>query len=182
MILKFIKELAAYEGMEDKVIAKGKDVRDTLFGQNPTAKALVLEVEGTPVGFAVYFHNYSTFLCRPGIYIEDIYVRPEDRNKGYGTAVFQHLCLEAKENNYGRVEWWCLDSNKPAIDFYTKSLGAEPMKDWTVFRLNKDRINEIAGRASKEEGKAGCEEVSSGENGFDGDTEGGGLEQPADKK
>ena len=149
LILLFIKELAAYEEMEDEVIATEKDIRETLFNDRPVAKALILEVDGAPIGFSLYFHNYSTFLCRPGIYIEDIYVQKLHRGKGYGTAVFQHLCREAKENNYGRVEWWCLDENKPSIDFYTDSLKAEAMKDWTVFRLDQKRIREISGQNKK---------------------------------
>lgn len=142
-ILSFIKKLAAYEKLEHEVVATCQDIEETLFGPHPTAYALMLEENKIPIGFALYFHNYSTFLCRPGIYIEDIYVEPAFRGKGYGKAVFKYLADMAEENNYGRIEWWCLDWNKPSIDFYTEKLGAEPMKDWTVFRLDQKAIKKL---------------------------------------
>ena len=101
--------------MENEVLAKSSDIMDTIFNDQPFAKALILEEDGESIGFAIYFHNYSTFLCRPGVYLEDIYVREAYRGKGYGTSVFNYLCKEAKQNNYGRVEWWCLNWNEPSI-------------------------------------------------------------------
>lgn len=143
IILDFIKELAAYEQLSDKVVATIEDLNKTLFCDNPKAEVLILEVNNNPAGFALFFHNYSTFLCKYGIYIEDIYVRDAYRGHGYGTALFKHICILAKERDCGRVEWWCLDWNKPSIDFYLK-LGAEPMSDWTVYRLAKADIEKIA--------------------------------------
>ena len=144
LILAFIKELAAYEKLADQVTATVDDIKKTLFSDNPKAHALIAEENGEGVGFALYFHNYSTFLCKYGIYIEDIYVREACRGKGYGKALFHHICQIAETQDCGRVEWWCLDWNKPSIDFYTKTLGAEPMSEWTVYRLNQKRIKEVA--------------------------------------
>ncbi len=143
IILTFIKELAAYEQMEDKVTATIEDIEKTLFSSAPRAEVLILEVAGQPAGFALFLHNYSTFLCKYGIYIEDIYVRAEHRGKGYGKTLLKHVCKIAQERDCGRVEWWCLDWNKPSIDFYLK-LGAEAMTDWTTYRLNKAEIEKIA--------------------------------------
>lgn len=142
IILEFIKELAEYEKLSDKVIATIDDINKTLFCDNPKAEVLILEVDNHPAGFAVFFHNYSTFLCKHGIYIEDIYVRDIYRGYGYGKALLRHVCALAKERDCSRVEWWCLDWNKSSIDFYLK-LGAEPMSDWTVYRLNKAQIEEM---------------------------------------
>ena len=142
-MLELIKELAAYEQMADKVVASEADVLNTLFGDNPKAEALLAEVDGEVAGFAVFFHNYSTFLCRYGLYIEDVYVREACRGAGLGRKFFQHICQIAVERNCDRVEWWCLDWNKPAIDFYLK-LGAEPMVDWTVYRLQPEQFKAIA--------------------------------------
>lgn len=100
-------------------------------------------MDNNPAGFALFFHNYSTFLCKHGIYIEDIYVREKYRGKGYGKYLLQSICSIAKDRDCGRVEWWCLDWNKPSIDFYLK-LGAEAMSEWTVYRLNRQKIEEIA--------------------------------------
>lgn len=143
IILIFIKELAAYENLEDSVVGTVEQVKKTLFSENPRAEVLILEDNGEPAGFALYFHNYSTFLCRYGIYIEDIYIREKYRGKGYGKAMLKKICHLAKERDCGRVEWWCLDWNKPSIDFYLK-LGAEAMSDWTVYRLNRQEIEKIA--------------------------------------
>ena len=142
LILTFIKELAAYEKLAHEVTGTKEDIEETLFGDHPKAEALILEVDEEPAGFALFFHNYSTFLCKPGLYIEDIYVREEYRGKGYGIRFFNHLCAIAKQRNCGRVEWWCLDDNKPSIDFY-KKLGAEAMDAWTVFRLGREKIEEL---------------------------------------
>jgi len=142
-ILAFIKDLAVYEKLENEVTGNVNDIKQTLFSSNAKAEVLILEDEETPAGFALFFQNYSTFLCRYGIYIEDIYVQEKYRGKGYGKALFQNICKIAKERNCGRIEWWCLDWNTPSIDFYLK-LGAEPMSDWTVYRLNQKEIMEIA--------------------------------------
>lgn len=143
IILTFIKELAEYENLADQVIATVDDIDKTLFSSNPKAEVLILEVDGNHAGLALFFHNYSTFLCKYGIYIEDIYVRDTYRGRGYGKTLLKHICMLAKERDCGRVEWWCLDWNKPSIDFYLQ-LGAEPMSDWTVYRLNKKEIDSMA--------------------------------------
>jgi len=143
IILSFIKELAEYENLADQVVATLENIDKTLFSPNPKAEVLILEVDGNPAGFALFFHNYSTFLCKYGIYIEDIYVRDAYRGRGYGKALLKNICMLAKERDCGRVEWWCLDWNKPSIDFYLQ-LGAEPMSDWTVYRLNKTEIDSMA--------------------------------------
>ena len=143
LILTFINELAAYEHLEDCVVGTAEQIQETLFTSNPRAEVLILEENGQPAGFALYFHNYSTFLCRYGIYIEDIYVREQYRGKGYGKQLLRHICSLALEKDCGRVEWWCLDWNKPSIDFYL-NLGAEPMSDWTVYRLNRSEIETIS--------------------------------------
>ena len=142
LILTFIKELAAYENLADEVTGTLEDINKTLFNDNPRAEALILEVDGEPAGFALFFHNYSTFLCKHGIYIEDIYVREDCRGYGYGKSLLKHICALARDRDCGRVEWWCLDLNKPSVDFYVK-LGAEAMLDWTVYRLNKSQIEEM---------------------------------------
>lgn len=143
LILSFIKELALYEKMEDRVTATTEDIRKTFFCQNSRVEALILEENGQPVGFAVFFYNFSTFLCRYGIYIEDIYIKENFRGKGYGKVLFRRICQEALKRDCGRIEWWCLDWNKPSIDFYQK-LGAEPMSDWTVFRLDREKIQALS--------------------------------------
>jgi len=144
LILTLIKELAAYEQLEHLVVGTVENIHNTLFAEHPKAEVLILEEDGQAAGFALYFHNYSTFLCKHGIYIEDIYVREQYRSKGYGKALLKYICNLAIERNCGRVEWWCLDWNKPSIDFYLK-LGAEAMQDWTVYRLNRQQIEELAG-------------------------------------
>ncbi len=143
LIFSLIKELAVYEKLEDQVEGSVQALEDTLFGNNPKAEALIFEEEATPIGFAVYTYNYSTFLCRYGIYIEDIYIQEHYRGKGYGKLLFREICKIAKENHCGRVDWSCLDWNKPSIDFYLK-LGAQGMADWTVYRLDQTQIDKIA--------------------------------------
>ena len=142
LILEFIKELAAYEQLEHQVSGTVENIQRTLFCDYPKAEVLILEAEHKPAGFALFFHNYSTFLCKHGIYIEDIYVREKYRGKGYGKYLLQSICSIAKDRDCGRVEWWCLDWNKSSIDFYLK-LGAEAMSEWTVYRLNRQKIEEI---------------------------------------
>lgn len=143
LILDFIKELASYENLADKVVASIENIQTTLFCEHPKAEVFILEADNNPAGFVLFFHNYSTFLGKHGLYIEDLYVREQYRGHGFGKALLKHVCQLAKERDCGRVEWWCLDWNKRSIDFYL-SLGAEPMSDWTVYRLNKEQIEEMA--------------------------------------
>ena len=142
LILRFIRELAAYEQLEDQVVADEETLRRWIFEKKGAEVLFVLE-DGREVGFALYFHNFSTFLGRSGIYLEDLFVRPEYRGRGYGKALLCRLAAIAKEEGCGRLEWWCLDWNKPSIDFY-RSLGAEPMSDWTVYRLTGETLNSLA--------------------------------------
>ena len=132
LILKFIRELADYEKMLDEVVADEKTLEEWIFDRQ-RAEVLFAVAEGKEVGFALFFHNFSTFLGRAGIYLEDLFVQPEYRGRGYGKAILKKLAAIALERGCGRLEWWCLDWNKPSIDFYL-SLGAEPMSDWTVYR------------------------------------------------
>ena len=134
LILSFIRALAAYEQMADQVIATEELLAEQLFDRGNAEVLFALE-DGKEVGFALFFHNFSTFLGRPGLYLEDLYVLPEHRGRGYGKALLRQLARIARERGYGRMEWWCLDWNRPSIDFYL-SLGAEPMRDWTVYRLS----------------------------------------------
>ena len=133
-ILFFIRALADYEQMADQVVATEELLAEQLFDRGSAEVLFALE-DGKEVGFALFFHNFSTFLGRAGLYLEDLYVLPEHRGKGYGKALLQRLARIARERGCGRMEWWCLDWNKPSIDFYL-SLGAEPMRDWTVYRLS----------------------------------------------
>lgn len=142
ILLQLIKELAEYEGMLDRVTGDVEGIKKTLFCENPKVEAILIkenENSSDIVGFALYFYNYSTFLCKHGIYIEDIYVKEKYRRRGFGKKVFQYLCQKAVEKDCGRVEWWCLDWNRKSIDFYL-NLGAEAMIDWTVYRLNREEI------------------------------------------
>ncbi len=134
LILSFIRALAAYEQMADQVIATEELLAEQLFDRGNAEVLFALE-DGKEVGFALFFHNFSTFLGRAGLYLEDLYVLPEHRGKGYGKALLRQLARIARERGCGRMEWWCLDWNRPSIDFYL-SLGAEPMRDWTVYRLS----------------------------------------------
>jgi GNAT superfamily N-acetyltransferase len=143
LILYFIRELAVYEKLAHKVVANEELLRKTLFGPRRYAEVLIAEDEGTPVGFALFFHNYSTFLARPGIYLEDLFVKPEARGKGYGKALLAKLAAIAKERECGRVEWAVLDWNEPSIHFY-KSLGAVPLDDWITFRLTGEALERLA--------------------------------------
>ena len=142
LILNFIKELADYEHMLDQVVADEATLADQLF-QKKNAEVLFALENGREVGFALFFHNFSTFLGRSGLYLEDLYVRPDCRGKGYGKAILQKLASIAVERGCGRLEWWCLDWNTPSIDFYL-SLGAEPMSGWTVYRLTGDTLKNLA--------------------------------------
>ena len=142
LILYFIKELAKYEEMLDEVVATEEILKEWIFDKKKAEVIFVLE-DGIEVGFALFFHNFSTFLGRSGVYLEDLYVKPEFRGKGYGKALLKKLAQIAVERGCGRLEWWCLDWNKPSIDFYL-SLGAEPMKDWTVYRIAGNTLTQLA--------------------------------------
>jgi GNAT superfamily N-acetyltransferase len=143
LILRFIRELAEYERLAHEVVATEEILRRTLFGARRYAEVVIAEEEGEPAGFALFFHNFSTFLGRPGIYLEDLYVRPEMRGRGTGRALLAHLAALAVERGCGRLEWWVLDWNEAAIRFY-RSLGAQPMDDWTVFRVAGDSLHRLA--------------------------------------
>ena len=146
LILRFIRELAAYEQLEDQVVADEETLRRWIFEKKGAEVLFVLE-DGREVGFALYFHNFSTFLGRSGVYLEDLFVLPEYRGRGYGKALLCRLAAIAKEEGCGRLEWWCLDGNKPSIDFY-KSMGAEPMEDWTVYRVAGETLDKLAEEAA----------------------------------
>ena len=142
LILEFIRELADYEHMLDEVVATPELLEKWIFDERKAEVIFALEGE-REVGFALFFHNFSTFLGRAGIYLEDLYVRPECRGKGYGKALLKELARLAVERGCGRLEGWCLDWNRPSIDFYL-SLGAEPMKDWTVYRIAGETLKKMA--------------------------------------
>ncbi|HUP49945.1 MAG TPA: GNAT family N-acetyltransferase [Thermoanaerobaculia bacterium] len=146
LILSFIRDLARYEKLEESVVTTEERLRDSLFGERPYAEVLIGEESGQPVAFALFFHNYSTFLGRPGLYLEDLFVKPEARGRGHGRAMLARLARVARERNCGRMEWWVLDWNEPAIAFYRR-LGAVPMDDWTVFRLSGEALEKLAGQA-----------------------------------
>ena len=143
LILTFIKDLAAYEKMLDEVVADEKTLEEWIFDKQKAEVIFVLDDEAQAAGFALFFHNFSTFLGRAGIYLEDLYVRPEYRGRGFGKGLIKELAGIAVERKCGRLEWWCLDWNKPSIDFYL-SLGAEPMSDWTVYRIAGDTLTKLA--------------------------------------
>ncbi|MBC1566549.1 GNAT family N-acetyltransferase [Listeria booriae] len=142
LVLRFIKELAEYEGMLDQVVATEEALHEWLF-EKEKAEVLIGEYDGESVGFALFFHNFSTFLGRSGIYLEDLYVQPNVRGKGFGKAFLKRLAEIAVERGCGRLEWWCLDWNKPSIDFYLK-MGAEAMEDWTVYRIAGETLTKLA--------------------------------------
>ena len=142
LILQFIKHLAAYEKMINEVVADEKTLEEWIFDKQK-AEVIFAVVDDEEIGFALFFHNFSTFLGRAGIYLEDLFVKPEYRGKGYGKAILKKLAAIAVERGCGRLEWWCLDWNKPGIDFYL-SLGAEPMDDWTVYRITGDTLSNLA--------------------------------------
>ena len=147
IILELIRALATYERAPNDVTATEDGLSKVLFGEKPAAEVLLAFENETAVGFAVFFHNFSTWLGRPGLYLEDLFVRPEDRGKGYGRALLIQLARVARDRGCGRMEWAVLDWNEPAIQFYRK-LGAKPMDDWTVFRLTRDGIAKLADAAS----------------------------------
>lgn len=141
LILQFIKELADYEKMLNEVVATPALLEEWIFDKNKAEVIFAME-DSKEVGFALFFHNFSTFLGRSGIYLEDLYVKPECRGKGYGKALLTRLAQIAVERGCGRLEWWCLDWNQKSIDFY-KSMGAVPMFDWTVYRIAGETLREL---------------------------------------
>jgi GNAT superfamily N-acetyltransferase len=146
LILYFIRELAAYERLAHEVVADEALLRETLFGPRPSAEVVIAEVDGQPAGFALFFHNFSTFKGRPGLYLEDLFVKPEMRGRGVGKALLAHLAAIARERRCGRFEWAVLNWNRSAIDFY-RSLGAHPLDDWVIFRMTGDALDQLASYA-----------------------------------
>lgn len=144
VILSFIRALAAYEKLSHDCIATEDSLRATLFGDRPYAEVLLIEEGRAAHGFALFFHNYSTFLAKPGIYLEDLFVDPAQRGKGYGKALLAKLAEIAVARGCGRLEWSVLDWNQPSIDFYL-SLGARAMEEWTVYRLDGDALAALGG-------------------------------------
>ncbi|WP_187117367.1 GNAT family N-acetyltransferase [Clostridium amazonitimonense] len=142
LILDFIKELAEYEGLLSEVVATEKVLEESLFHRK-SAEVIIGEYQGKPVGFALFFHNFSTFLGKEGIYLEDLYIKPEMRGKGLGGIILSFLAKLAVERNCERFEWWCLDWNEPSIEFY-KKLGATPMDQWTVYRVHDEALENLA--------------------------------------
>ena len=143
IILDLIRALATYERAPNEVSATEDQLVDVLFGQKPAAEVLLAFENATPIGFALFFHNFSTWLGRPGLYLEDLFVRPEHRGKGYGRALLVDLAKIAHERGCGRMEWAVLNWNEPAIEFY-KKLGAKPLDEWKIFRLNREGIAHLA--------------------------------------
>jgi GNAT superfamily N-acetyltransferase len=143
VILGLIRELAAYEKLLHLVVATEESLHATLFGERRYAEVVLACEDDQPVGLALFFHNYSTFLSKPGLYLEDLYVQPHARGKGYGKALIKHLAKIAVKRGCGRFEWWVLDWNEPSIQFY-KSLGAVPMDEWTTFRVTGENLEKLA--------------------------------------
>jgi GNAT superfamily N-acetyltransferase len=143
LILSFIRKLAEYEKLSNEVVATEAGIRESMFGARPVAEAVIASWGGEPAGFALYFHNFSTFQGRPGIYLEDLFVEPAYRRKGIGKALFGHLAQIANERSCGRLEWSVLDWNQPSIEFYV-SLGAIAKAEWTTYRLSGDSLKKLA--------------------------------------
>ncbi len=144
VILEFIRKLAKFEKLQNSVIASEEKLRSTLFGAKPYAEVLFVEHETKKVGFALFFHNYSTFRGQPGIFLEDLFIDPDSRGHGFGKLLLSHIARLAVERGCGRLEWSVLDWNQPAIDFYLK-LGAKPMSDWTQFRIDGEDLKNLSG-------------------------------------
>ena len=142
-ILSFIRQLAEYERLSSEAVATEETLRESLFGSRPYAECLLGYANDKPVAFAVFFHNFSTFLGRPGLYLEDLFVVPEMRGKGFGRIMLAELAEIARERKCGRFEWAVLDWNEPAIQFY-KNLGAVPMNDWKIFRMTREALERLA--------------------------------------
>jgi GNAT superfamily N-acetyltransferase len=147
LILSFVERLAEYEKLSHEVVATEAALRHWLFGPRPMAEVLLAYWGDHPAGFALYFHNFSTFLARPGIYLEDLFVEPVHRGKGIGKALLMHLAAIATERGCGRLEWSVLDWNQPSIEFY-KKLGAKPKDEWTIFRLTGEALHQLAAAAT----------------------------------
>jgi GNAT superfamily N-acetyltransferase len=143
VILALIKDLAEYEHLSHEVKATEEDIRQSLFGDRPVAEALIGELDSIPISFALFFYNFSTFLGKPGIYLEDLYVKPDYRSNGFGRRMLAHIARLAKERSCGRFEWSVLDWNAPAIRTYDR-LNARPMKDWILYRLTGEALNKLA--------------------------------------
>ena len=143
LIAQFIRDLADYEKLAHEVRFDEAVLGDRLFGARPYAEVLIGEIDGSPQGFALFFHNFSTFEGKPGIYLEDLFVRPEARGSGLGKALLSHLAKLCKERDCARLEWWVLDWNTPSIGFY-QSLGAKLMDEWTVMRVDGDALTKLA--------------------------------------
>ncbi len=143
LVLEFIRELAEYERLAQAVVATERDVRAALFGERPAAEAVIGRQDADPVGFALFFRNFSTFLGRPGIYLEDLYVRPAFRGRGFGRRLLAHLARLARQRGCGRVEWSVLDWNAPAIAAYRRA-GAVPLDEWTTYRLSGEALARLA--------------------------------------
>ena len=146
LILYFIRELATYERLAHEVVADEALLRETLFGAHPSAEVVIAEDDGQPGAFALFVHNFSTFKGRPGLYLEDLFVKPEMRGRGIGKALLAHLASIAKERHCARFEWAVLNWNQSAIDFY-RSLGARPVDDWVIFRMTGDALDALASYA-----------------------------------
>ena len=149
LLLSLIRALAEYERMSNAVVATEASLRDSLFGTTPCAEAAIAHVDREAVGFALWFQNYSTFLAKPGLYLEDLFVLPDWRGRGVGAALLRHLARIALERDYGRMEWSVLNWNEPAIGFYRR-IGARPMDEWTVYRLAGDDLRRLATSLSLE--------------------------------
>lgn len=149
LVYALICELAEYEKLAHEVVATEETIRASLFGDHPVSEIVIASLDGAPVGFALFFPNYSTFLGRPGLYLEDLFVRPHARGCGVGRALLVHLAQLAVEREWGRLEWRVLDWNAPSIAFY-KKLGAEPLDDWTVFRVTGDALRALGTVTSDE--------------------------------
>lgn len=143
LILRFVKELAEYEKLSHEVTATAEDYRQYLFGKKPFAEVVIGEYHADPVGYAIYFYNFSTFTGKPGLYLEDLYVRPEQRGKGFGKALLAYLARLALDQKCGRYEWAVLDWNEPSISFY-ESIGATLMKEWIITRVTGDNLVKLA--------------------------------------
>jgi GNAT superfamily N-acetyltransferase len=143
LLLHFIRELAEYEKLLHEVVTDEETLAKSLFGPAARTHAIIAEIDGTSVGFSIFFYNFSTFLGRRGIYIEDLFVKPEYRGKGIGKALLKYLAAKALKEECGRLEWAVLDWNEPSINFY-KSLGARPMEEWIVYRLTGDSMKKLS--------------------------------------
>lgn len=144
-ILALIYELALYEKAPEEAIATEADIHASFFSEDPKVFCEIVEVDGVIAGFAIWFLNYSTWLGKHGIYLEDLFVRPQYRGRGFGKALLQHLAAKCEENGYGRFQWWVLDWNEPSIEFY-KALGAVPMDEWTTYRVTGQALKDLAAR------------------------------------